>query len=105
MGMSARNQYNSLYRVWREVFDTDASNDVTWFEFVAGCKTLAFNDDIGGCWRAFDEDGGGSVGLEEFDPPSYEVLVQFKRFALRKYGGIRMALTPFRRLNHETQKM
>lgn len=81
-------KYGSLLRAWRLLLDTDSTNEVCWMEFVLACKAIRFCGNVGGAWRWFDQDAGGSISLKEFDPKTADLLTSFKVWAERWNGSV-----------------
>jgi len=101
----------SLLRAWRKALDKDGSMRISFEEFTAACAELsrgkrgklnglpANEAEVCAVWRAMDEDCSGWIALREFDPVSFEALAEFKRWAVRAYGG---AVRAFRHLDSST---
>lgn len=78
-------------RVWRELFDTNDTNLVSWEEFRRACRRLRFNGSVGGAWRYLDTDLSGTITLQEFDAPSAELLTSFKEWVGQHFGTVEYA--------------
>eukprot|EP00434_Breviolum_minutum_P029525 symbB.v1.2.026106.t1/scaffold2578.1/size75865/7 len=46
---------------WKRILDKDNTNRCNWYEFQEACRVLGFRGNIGGAWRAFDEDLSGPI--------------------------------------------
>ncbi|CAE7306537.1 hypothetical protein AK812_SmicGene26509 [Symbiodinium microadriaticum] len=87
-------RYGSPLHAWREL-DLDGQNEVSWTEFVAGCRRVRFKGDVGAAWRFIDNDASGYISMEEFSPDIYNVLMSFKQWASRLYGSVGNAFKNF----------
>merc|ERR1719188_1934224 len=80
--------YKHPLKAWRTVLDRDNSNKISWAEFRDACRKVRFDGNIGGAWRALDEDLSGYIGMREYDPPSAELLESFKDWAETNFGSV-----------------
>jgi hypothetical protein len=76
---------------WRNLFDEDDSNRVTWREFHRGCAQVGFTGNTAGAWRAVDKDLSGFITLQEFDADAAQLLESFKAVLERYFGSVRLA--------------
>lgn len=84
-------EYKHPLRAWRQAFDTDDSNVISWLEFRRACDKLGFLGDVAGAWRHLDQDASGLISMKEFDPPSAELLMSFKNWADNNFGSVELA--------------
>lgn len=82
-------RYKHLLKAWRIALDRDNSNRCSWHEFQEGAKRIHFSGDIAGAWLYFDEDLSGYITLAELDIQACEVLLEFKQWADKEFGGVR----------------
>mmetsp|Transcript_36204 Transcript_36204/g.83470 ORF Transcript_36204/g.83470 Transcript_36204/m.83470 type:complete len:717 (-) Transcript_36204:28-2178(-) len=87
-------KYGSPLHAWRQL-DLDGQNEVSWTEFVAGCRNVRFKGDVGAAWRFIDDDASGYISMEEFSPDIYSVLMSFKQWASSLYGSVGNAFKNF----------
>eukprot|EP00913_Durusdinium_trenchii_P027363 g25670.t1 len=80
---------------WKRVLDKDNTNRCNWYEFQEACRILGFRGNIGGAWRAFDEDLSGYISLKELDENASKVLLGFRRWAIAEFGSVRQLFTTF----------
>merc|ERR1719240_443714 len=95
-----RKRYTSMIIAWRRLLDMKGTNCVSFKEFEECCRRLKLVDRAPGIWRAFDEDASGSITLGEIDPPSHNILEQFKIWAESTFGTIHRT---FRVLDSESR--
>ncbi|CAK9057862.1 unnamed protein product [Durusdinium trenchii] len=86
--------YGTPLNAWRHL-DIDGQNEVSWAEFVSGCRRVRFRGDTGGAWRFIDSDASGYISMEEFSPDHYNVLMSFKEWASGLYGSVGNAFKNF----------
>merc|ERR1739836_130706 len=56
--------------------------------YTAATPSLPKTDkELATVWRALDEDCSGWIALREWDPPCFEALAEFKRYADQVHGG------------------
>jgi Ca2+-binding EF-hand superfamily protein len=84
-------RYHQPLKAWRQIFDTDDSNQVCWVEFEEACRKLDFAGNLGGAWRYLDRDVSGTISLHEFDLETAELLVSFKEWIEEHYGCVEFA--------------
>lgn len=84
-------EYKHPLRAWRQLLDTDNSNNVSWVEFKEACQTVRFKGNLGGAWRALNERLASSISMKEYDPASAELLNSFKDWAETNYGSVKLA--------------
>mmetsp|Transcript_107481 Transcript_107481/g.302478 ORF Transcript_107481/g.302478 Transcript_107481/m.302478 type:complete len:713 (-) Transcript_107481:69-2207(-) len=90
-----------LFRSWQKLLDRDGTMRVSWEKFCYACRHLRVGniklgvegvpeteEDVAKVWRALDKDCSGWISLREFDPESYDLIAEFKRWALAHHGGI-----------------
>ncbi|CAJ1372368.1 unnamed protein product [Effrenium voratum] len=87
-------RYGSPLNAWRQL-DLDGQNEVSWMEFVAGCRRMRFKGDTGAAWRYIDNDASGYISMEEFSRDHYKVLMSFKQWASGLYGSVASAFKNF----------
>lgn len=87
--------HKNYLKAWRSVLDVDGSNYVTWEEFEHAARCVGFEGDIGGAWVHLDTDLSGNITLEEIDPVSNSILVDFKRWADTEFGSVKSAFILF----------
>lgn len=91
-GFLVRRHRGNPIRAWRRDLDVDGSMRVNWLEFKQACSKVQHQThekvNIGGVWRAFDQNLSGWLSLGEFDSTSHEVLVRFKRMAEQEAGTV-----------------
>ena len=80
---------------WKRILDKDNTNRCNWYEFQEACRVLGFRGNIGGAWRAFDEDLSGYISLKELDENASKVLLGFRRWAIAEFGSVRQLFTTF----------
>lgn len=80
---------------WKRILDKDNTNRCNWYEFQDACRVLGFRGNIGGAWRAFDEDLSGYISLKELDENASKVLLGFRRWAIAEFGSVRQLFTTF----------
>mmetsp|Transcript_30010 Transcript_30010/g.65531 ORF Transcript_30010/g.65531 Transcript_30010/m.65531 type:complete len:712 (+) Transcript_30010:46-2181(+) len=103
--------YDNMLRAWTKELDQDKSMRVSWEEFKIFCRRWAKSKpseglpeteaQIAAVWRSLDDDCSGWIALREFDPPAFEVLASFKRWAMRTHGGVRDF---FRKLDSDNEQ-
>ncbi|OLP74525.1 hypothetical protein AK812_SmicGene45902, partial [Symbiodinium microadriaticum] len=59
------------------------------------CKEIGFRGNMGGAWRAFDEDLSGYITLKELDEQASAVLLGFRRWAIQEFGSVRQLFQIF----------
>eukprot|EP00930_Biecheleria_cincta_P095651 TRINITY_DN87598_c0_g1_i2.p1 TRINITY_DN87598_c0_g1~~TRINITY_DN87598_c0_g1_i2.p1 ORF type:complete len:883 (+),score=155.79 TRINITY_DN87598_c0_g1_i2:34-2649(+) len=84
-------RYGSYIAAWRQLLDSDNSNEVSWNEFCVACQEIGFATNLAGCWRHLDVDVSGSISLKEIDPASHNVLVSFRNWATKTFGSVMAA--------------
>jgi len=91
-GFLVRRHRGNPIRAWRRDLDVDGSMRVNWLEFKQACSKVQHQThekvNIGGVWRAFDQNLSGWLSLGEFDSTSHDVLVRFKRMAEQEAGTV-----------------
>lgn len=87
-------RFGTPLNAWRHL-DVDGQNEVSWAEFVAGCRRIRYKGDTGGAWRFIDGDASGYISMEEFSPEHYNVLMSFKEWASGLYGSVGNAFKNF----------
>jgi len=87
-------RYGTPLNAWRHL-DADGQNEVSWAEFVAGCRRIRFKGDTGAAWRFIDNDASGYISMEEFSKEHYNVLMSFKEWASSLYGSVGNAFKNF----------
>eukprot|EP00931_Biecheleriopsis_adriatica_P104517 TRINITY_DN79186_c0_g1_i1.p1 TRINITY_DN79186_c0_g1~~TRINITY_DN79186_c0_g1_i1.p1 ORF type:complete len:377 (+),score=62.18 TRINITY_DN79186_c0_g1_i1:902-2032(+) len=83
-------RFDHPLKAWRNLLDRDDSNSVSWREFKSACSTVGFKGNLGGAWRALDDDLSGSVSLREFDEPSAAILESFKAWGEANFGSVEL---------------
>jgi len=81
-------KYGHLLRAWRQLIDQDNSNCCSWHELAHAAKSVHFRGNIAEAWLALDEDLSGYITFAELDPRAYEVLMDFKMWCIREFGGV-----------------
>eukprot|EP00811_Abedinium_folium_P034307 NODE_719_length_2808_cov_12.554644.p1 GENE.NODE_719_length_2808_cov_12.554644~~NODE_719_length_2808_cov_12.554644.p1 ORF type:complete len:771 (-),score=198.34 NODE_719_length_2808_cov_12.554644:339-2651(-) len=81
-----RARFSSLFRAWRACLDLDNSMTVQKAEVYKVVRNLNWKGDVRALWRAMDYDGSGVITLEEFDPPSAQLLAHLKEWAEINFG-------------------
>lgn len=82
------NMFGHPLRAWRVLLDKNNSNHLSWSEFKDACRTIHFDGNAGGAWRALDVDLSGSISMREYDPESAVLLGSFKEWAEVNFGSI-----------------
>ncbi|CAE7836211.1 unnamed protein product [Symbiodinium sp. CCMP2592] len=82
-------------KAWKRILDKDATNRCNWYEFQDACKEIGFRGNMGGAWRAFDEDLSGYITLKELDEQASAVLLGFRRWAIQEFGSVRQLFQIF----------
>lgn len=82
--------YKHPLKAWRQLLDTDNSNNVSWLEFKEACEKIKFKGNIGGAWRALACQAS-SISMKEYDAASAELLNSFKDWAETNYGSVKLA--------------
>jgi len=92
--------HQSLLKAWRKVLGRDGTMRLSWDEFCNANAEIsrtppalpaAFprsRDELAAVWRAIDQDCGGWISLREFDQESFDIVGEFKRWAVRVHGGV-----------------
>jgi len=88
------NKYGLPLKAWRHL-DTDGQNEVSWTEFLAGCRKIRWKGDAGAAWRFIDNDASGFISMQEFSPEHYELLMSFKEWASEMHGSVGSAFKNF----------
>jgi Ca2+-binding EF-hand superfamily protein len=88
---SIMHHYKHPLKAWRQLLDTDNSNNVSWIEFKEACENIRFKGNIGGAWRALNERLASSISMKEYDAASAELLNSFKDWAETNFGSVRLA--------------
>merc|ERR1712012_281553 len=70
-------------------------------QFFKACVNISFTSDVKLLWSAFHKDDLGSLSLEEIDPPSAQVLANFRSFIMTRYGS---AAAGFRKIDKANKK-
>jgi hypothetical protein len=90
--------FGSALKAWRKMFDRDDQLRIGWEAFRRGCAELQEvhdffpkADEVPAIWKAMDEDCSDWVALREFDVGSWQMLVEFKRWAERTHDGVMKA--------------
>jgi len=93
----------SILRGWRKVLDRDSNMRISWAEFsgafrhLSDIKTLPVElqkrlpknlEDLSSAWRALDAGCAGWAALREFDEASFQILREFKRWAVENHGSL-----------------
>jgi len=88
-------QHSLPLRAWRDLLDKNDDNQVCWEEFRSACRRLKFRGNIAGAWRALDADVDGRITLQEYHPPTAQMLGSFKRFSDTNFGSVELAFKSF----------
>lgn len=88
-------KYKNNLLSWRRLLDRNNINRCSWQDFTEACKKVGFAGDVGGAWRALDDDVSGYITLAEFDPAASEYLFTFKKWADDSFGGLKSAFNVF----------
>eukprot|EP00931_Biecheleriopsis_adriatica_P115718 TRINITY_DN91483_c0_g1_i1.p1 TRINITY_DN91483_c0_g1~~TRINITY_DN91483_c0_g1_i1.p1 ORF type:complete len:741 (-),score=152.27 TRINITY_DN91483_c0_g1_i1:108-2330(-) len=88
-------RYGTFLRAWRYCIDTDGSNRANWDEFKNACKTVEFTGDLPGAWKALDKESRGYIMLKDIDPVTSHHLINFRKFAVDQFGGVRSCFDAF----------
>jgi len=88
----------NLLAAWRKALDRDGTMRISWDEWRHACSELLLKtgalglprtvDEVAAVWRAMDEDCSGWIAMREWDPESFAVVAEFKRWAERNHGGV-----------------
>jgi Ca2+-binding EF-hand superfamily protein len=78
-------------KAWRQLLDTDNSNNVSWSEFKEACEKIRFKGNIGGAWRALNARLASSISMKEYDSASADLLNSFKDWAETNFGSVKLA--------------
>jgi len=88
-------RYEQPLRAWRQLLDTDNSNEVSWDEFKAACKKVKFKGNVGAAWRALDKDVSGTISMMEYDESMATLLNSFKSWTDALFGSVELAFKSF----------
>lgn len=83
-------RYDHPLAAWRGLLDRDDSNSVSWREFKDACRRVGYRGNLGGAWRALDDDLSGAITLQEFDEPSFSILESFKKWGEDNFGSVEL---------------
>mmetsp|Transcript_52600 Transcript_52600/g.94430 ORF Transcript_52600/g.94430 Transcript_52600/m.94430 type:complete len:648 (-) Transcript_52600:207-2150(-) len=83
-------RYDHPLAAWRGLLDRDDSNSVSWREFKDACRRVGYRGNLGGAWRALDDDLSGAITLQEFDQPSFSILESFKKWGEANFGSVEL---------------
>jgi len=107
--------YGSLLRGWRKVLDRDSNMRISWEEWTDAFLKLRKSlpeelrkkmpknlEELSSAWRALDEYCAGWVALREFDEASFQILQEFRSWALKRHGS---ALKAFHKMDNANGKL
>jgi len=83
-------KYTCLIRAWRLHLDAKGVGRISFHAFCDVCRSLGFKD-VGRVWAALDNNRSGFISLEEWDPVSFQNLMEFRCICYREYGGMDIA--------------
>ena len=98
--------HQSIIRAWRKVLDPDSNMRLSWVEFAEAFEKIRCErslpaeikermpktrQDLASAWRALDADCSGWAAMREFDVESFEVLREFKEWAMTHHGSVSKA--------------
>eukprot|EP00403_Amphidinium_massartii_P038528 CAMPEP_0178441686 /NCGR_PEP_ID=MMETSP0689_2-20121128/37639_1 /TAXON_ID=160604 /ORGANISM="Amphidinium massartii, Strain CS-259" /LENGTH=687 /DNA_ID=CAMNT_0020064933 /DNA_START=56 /DNA_END=2115 /DNA_ORIENTATION=+ len=81
-------QFRTVLKAWRRLFDRSQTNTCTWDFFCINCKSVGFQTDLAGAWRAMDPNLTGAITYSCLDPQGGAVLWDFKRWAETDFGSL-----------------
>jgi len=87
-------RWGSPLNAWKQL-DRDGQNELSWAEFLEGCKKVKFKGDMGAAWRFIDDNASGCISMKEFSLEQYELLMSFKEWASGLFGSVGNAMKNF----------
>lgn len=88
-------RYKYGLSAWRQLLDIDGGNRCTWFVFSNAVDKIGFQGDVAGAWRELDSIQAGYITLAAIDPIASEILVSFRNWCDKEFGGVKPAFSVF----------
>mmetsp|Transcript_9618 Transcript_9618/g.34218 ORF Transcript_9618/g.34218 Transcript_9618/m.34218 type:complete len:1225 (-) Transcript_9618:251-3925(-) len=88
-------RYKYGLSAWRQLLDIDGGNRCNWFEFSNAVDKIGFHGDVAGAWRELDSIQAGYITLAAIDPIASEILVSFRNWCDKEFGGVKPAFSVF----------
>eukprot|EP00929_Paragymnodinium_shiwhaense_P083835 TRINITY_DN44797_c0_g2_i3.p1 TRINITY_DN44797_c0_g2~~TRINITY_DN44797_c0_g2_i3.p1 ORF type:complete len:1724 (+),score=625.26 TRINITY_DN44797_c0_g2_i3:115-5286(+) len=83
--------YGTITAAWRQLLDRDGKNRISWVDFCNAVRGLGFQGNVKAIWKTLDEDGNGSISLDELDPEANTAITTFQGLLLGQFGSFAKA--------------
>lgn len=70
-------RFGNYVRAWRKALDLDGNGRITYNEFCLACRLMGVPGSVKKLWKELDENGSGSISIDEIDPATGEMLQDF----------------------------
>ena len=84
----ASKKFGSTVRAWKLAFDDDGSGKVTMHEFLKGCATVDWKEQMKDTFVAM-AGGDSTITIYEFAPSAMKVIAEFKQLLEVRYGSVK----------------
>eukprot|EP00931_Biecheleriopsis_adriatica_P027604 TRINITY_DN16582_c0_g1_i1.p1 TRINITY_DN16582_c0_g1~~TRINITY_DN16582_c0_g1_i1.p1 ORF type:complete len:1009 (+),score=225.01 TRINITY_DN16582_c0_g1_i1:89-3028(+) len=80
-------KYGSMPGAWRHGFPSCENGRVNYNDFCRAMRELGFCGNINACFQAIDTMKAGYITLRDLDPEAHDLLFEFRKFLLDRFGS------------------